>query len=111
VLNAGNETPGIAGETADSLAEYGFQVVQVVTAPPTDKTVIRYSKSREAQAQTLKAAVPGATLVEDPSMSGAIMLVIGPDFDGEVQSPTEGAPTPELPENLSTVNAGDVSCA
>ncbi|HEX6357745.1 LCP family protein [Actinophytocola sp.] len=111
VLNAGNDTPGIAKETADSLAEYGFQVMQVVTAPPTDKTVIRYSKSREAQAQTLKAAVPGATLVEDPSMSGAIMLVIGPDFDGEVQSPAEGAAPPELPENLSTVNAGDVSCA
>jgi LCP family protein required for cell wall assembly len=111
VMNGGNDTANIAGNTADDLAELGFQVLQVTSAPPTDKTVIRYSKAREAQAQTLKAAVPGATLVEDPSMSGAIMLVIGPDFDGEVQSPTEGAAVPELPDNLSTVNAGDVSCA
>jgi hypothetical protein len=59
----------------------------------------------------LKAAVPGATLVEDPSMAGAIMLIIGPEFDGTVQSPTGGGPLPEVPENLATVNAGDVSCA
>lgn len=111
VLNGGNETGGIAGDTADELAQYGFQIMRVDSTDPVDKTVIKYSKSREAQAQTVKAAVPGATLVEDPSMAGAIILVVGPEFDGTVQSPTGGGPLPELPENLSTVNAGDVSCA
>jgi LCP family protein required for cell wall assembly len=112
VLNGGNETGGIAGDTADELTELGFEVVQVNASPPVDKTIIRYSKSRLAQAQTLQAAVPGATLVEDASVAGAILLIIGPDFDGNVVSPTGGgAPPPEVPENLSTVNASDVSCA
>ncbi|TDV40053.1 LCP family protein [Actinophytocola oryzae] len=112
VLNGGNETGGIAGDTGDQLADLGFDVVRVDAAQePTDKTIIRYSKSREAQAQTLKAAVPGATLVEDASVAGALILVIGPDFDGTVQSPTTGGPPVDVPDNLSTVNAGDVSCA
>ena len=115
VLNGGNETEGIAGDTADALGEFGFQVMRVDASPePTDQiAIIRYSKARLAQAQTLAAAVPGAQLVEDPSMSGAIMLIVGPGFDGEVVSPAGGgaAPPAELPENLSTVNAGDVSCA
>jgi LCP family protein required for cell wall assembly len=111
VLNGGNPTDGIAGDTGARLAEYGFQIMHVDAAPQNvDKTVIRYAKGREAQAQTLKAAVPGAQLQEDPSMAGAIMLVLGPEFDGEVKSPTGGGPKPEVPDNLSTVNAGDVSC-
>jgi hypothetical protein len=112
VLNGGNEQGGIAGDTADELADLGFQVLQANPGPPVDKTVIKYSKSRLAQAQTLQAAVPGATLVEDPSVAGAILLIIGPEFDGKVVSPNgDGSPPAEVPDNLSTVNAGDVSCA
>jgi hypothetical protein len=111
VLNGGNETGGIARDTADELTELGFEVVRVGEAEPVNTTVIKYSQSRAAQAKTVQAAVPGATLVEDPSTGGAIMLVIGPEFDGKVQSPTGGGPKAEVPENLSTVNAGDVSCA
>jgi LCP family protein required for cell wall assembly len=113
VLNGGNETGGIAGDTADALAEYGFQIMRVDAAPENiDKTaVIKYGKERIAEAQTLQAAVPGSVLQEDPSMAGAIMLVVGPGFDGEVVSPNGGGKTAEVPDNLSTVNAGDVSCA
>ncbi len=111
VLNGGNQEGGIARTTADDLADLGFQIMRVDTSPePTDKTIIKYSKSREAQAQAVKAAVPSATLVEDPSVAGAIILVIGPEFNGDVQSPGGGAPA-EVPDNLSTVNGGDVSCA
>jgi hypothetical protein len=39
------------------------------------------------------------------------MLIVGPAFDGEVVSPTGKTPPPDLPDNLSTVNASDVSCA
>jgi LCP family protein required for cell wall assembly len=115
VFNSGNDQDGIAGDTADQLADLGFKVVWVDASPErVDQTVIRYSKARLAQAQTLAAAVPGAKLVEDPSAGGAVQLLIGPGFDGEVVSPTGGgneAPPPQLPEDLSTVNAGDVSCA
>jgi LCP family protein required for cell wall assembly len=113
VLNGGNETGGIAGDTADALAAQGFQIMRVDAAPENiDKlAVVKYSKGREAQAKTLQKAVPGSVLQEDPSMSGAIMLVVGPGFDGEVVSPTGQAAPPDLPNNLSTVNASDVSCA
>lgn len=112
VLNGGNPTGGIAGRTADALEEYGFQVVRVDSAPDIDKpAVIRHSKERLAAAQTVQAAVPGSVLVEDPSMVGAILLTVGPGFDGEVVSPTGGGKTAEVPDGLSTVNAGDVSCA
>lgn len=111
VLNGGNKTGGIAGNTADDLTSLGFDVVRVGVTAPADTTVIKYSKGHEAQAQTVKAAVPGAILQEDPSMGSAIMLIIAPGFDGKVQSPTTGGAPAELPDNLSTVNAGDVSCA
>ncbi|MCT2585919.1 LCP family protein [Actinophytocola gossypii] len=111
VLNGGNDQDGIAGDTADELAELGFQVVWMGGAPAdVDRTVIKFSKVKQAEAQTLAAAVPDAQLVEDPAVGGALQLIIGPGFDGEVGSPTGKEPV-ELPENLSTVNAGDVSCA
>jgi hypothetical protein len=113
VLNGGNPTGGIAGRTADALEEYGFQVVRVDSAPEdiNKPAIIRYSKERLGAAQTVQAAVPGSVLVEDPSMVGAILLTVGPGFDGEVVSPTGGGKTAEVPDGLSTVNAGDVSCA
>lgn len=112
VLNGGNDQDGIARQTADELGELGFQIMWVDASPErVDRTVIKYSKVKQAQAQTLAAAVPGAELVEDPAAGGALQLIIGPGFNGKVVSPTGGGgPPPELPD-LSTVNAGDVSCA
>jgi LCP family protein required for cell wall assembly len=113
VLNGGNPTGGIAGQTADQLTELGYQIVWVDAAPDkVDRTIIKYAKGREAQAQTLKASVPGAELVEDPSVAGAVQLIIGPGFDGKVVAPGKGGkPADPLPEDLSTINGGDVSCA
>jgi LCP family protein required for cell wall assembly len=117
VFNGGNPTGGIAGTTADELEGFGYQIMRVDPAPENvDRTVIKYAKEKAAAAQTLKASVPNAELVEDPSMGGAIQLIIGPGFDGKVVAPGGGggggepAP-PEVPDGLSTVNAGDVTCA
>ncbi|MBM7770684.1 LCP family protein required for cell wall assembly [Actinokineospora baliensis] len=116
VLNGGNATGGIARRTADKLAEFGFTVVQVNPTAAVPRTVVRYGKGHEAAAQALASAVPGAQLQEDPSMSAALVLVLGPEFTGQVVAPgTPGAavPTPEnkpLP-SLSTVNGSDVTCA
>jgi len=52
-----------------------------------DKTTVRYAPGREAQARTLAAAVPGSKLVEDSSLAGAVQLVTGPEFDGNVVTP------------------------
>jgi LCP family protein required for cell wall assembly len=112
VLNGGNNQDGIAKGTAEELRDIGYQIMWVDASPEkVDQTVIRYSKLKQAQAQTLAASVPGAKLVEDPAAGGALQLIIGPDFDGKVVSPGGGgAPPPELPD-VSTVNAGDESCS
>jgi LCP family protein required for cell wall assembly len=113
VLNGGNETGGIARDTADALTEFGFQVVRVEAAPENIDgiAVIRHSKSRLAEAQLVQKSIPGSVLQEDESMSGAIWLIVGPAYDGEVVSPTGGGKVAEVPDGLSTVNASDVSCA
>ncbi|MGH3881720.1 MAG: LCP family protein, partial [Actinophytocola sp.] len=113
VFNGGNPTGGIAGDTADQLAGFGYQIVWVDAAPENvERTVIKYAKGREAQAKTLQTSVPDAELAEDPSLAGAVQLIIGPGFDGNIVAPGKGKPAAEpLPEDLSTINGGDVSCA
>lgn len=113
VLNAGNTTEGIAGDTADTLAGQGFQVMQTQNArTDVDHTVIRYAADAENKAKALAAAVPSAKLKKDPAAEGAVILMIGPDFSGigggggGGGTSTEKAPPPKL----STVNAGDTSC-
>ncbi|MCG8919837.1 LCP family protein [Actinokineospora sp. PR83] len=113
VLNGGNTTDRIARKTADKLTGVGYTVVQVNSGPSVPKTTIRYGKGREAQAQTLASSIPGATLELDPGAGTALVLVLGPEFDGTVTAPggAGGPAQEELPANLSTINAGDVSCA
>jgi LCP family protein required for cell wall assembly len=112
VFNGGNTTARIAGRTADKLKELGYQVMRVQNGEPVPNTVVRYGKDRQAAAATLASSVPGAQLQEDPSLVGALMLVIGPEFNGDVVAPTGTAQQPPpLPSDLATVNGGDVSCA
>ncbi|WP_424183392.1 LCP family protein [Actinokineospora sp. G85] len=111
VLNGGNTTDRIARKTADKLSGLGFSVVQVNSGPPVDKTTIRYGKGYEAQAQALASSVPSASLELDPGAGSALVLVLGPEFDGKVGAPGGSGGGAELPSDLSTVNAGDVTCA
>ncbi|OLR90829.1 LCP family protein [Actinokineospora bangkokensis] len=117
VLNGGSTIGGIARRTAESLTGYGFTVVAAGASPvPVQKTTIRYGKGHEAQAQALASAVPSATLELDQGAGSALVLVLGPEFDGKVVKPgAAGGTAPpaqeELPGDLSTVNAGDVTCA
>jgi LCP family protein required for cell wall assembly len=120
VLNAGNKTARIAGKTSDKLKDFGYQVVRFDNAlEQVDKTVVRYGKDNEAAARTLASSIPGAAMQEDPSAGGALLLLLGPEYKGDVVAPN-GAPaggstqppqTTDLPKNLSTVNGGDITCA
>jgi LCP family protein required for cell wall assembly len=95
--------------TANSLGRQGFQVVSVGRVDTVDHTAVKYAPGREAQARTLSAAVPGSKLVEDSSLAGAVQLVTGPDFNGDVV-------TPQQPQNnqqasdVSTISGADASC-
>ena len=118
VLNATTEGSA-ASQTANSLQQQGFQISSIGPGPTNvTTTVIKYSAPQLAQAQLLASAVPSATLQADPTMDGAIQLVIGPGFDHKVQAPHAGGGTQnsantgsEAPSQLSYVNASDTGCA
>ncbi len=117
VLNAGNTTNGIAKGTADTLAKQGFQVMQTQNAPSkVAHTTIKYAADAADRAKVLAAAVPGATLQQDPSAEGAVILLIGPEFHS-INAGTSGdsgnqndSGTKQHGPPLATVNAADTSC-
>ncbi|HEY1574890.1 MAG TPA: LCP family protein [Pseudonocardiaceae bacterium] len=119
VINGiGDSAPGAAKRTADDLRNYDYVINQIGgPAPPNvTRTVIRYASGQQAQAQLLASSVPSATLQVDPSMDGAIQLVLGPGFNNVVKAPKAGAVkatggTSEAPTGLSYVNAANTSCA
>ena len=96
--------------TANSLGHLGFQVVSVnKAAAPVDHTTVRYAPGREAQARTLSAAVEGSKLVEDSSLAGAVQLVTGPDFSGDVKAP-QPQQNSQQASDVSTISGADSSC-
>lgn len=108
VLNGGNPTEGLASRTADALAEQGFQITGTANADgDVDRTLIRHAPDQLAAAHRLASSVPGAHLVEDPSLGKELVLVLGPEFSGQVADPNASE---ELPEDLSTVNATESGC-
>ncbi len=119
VINA-TSTQNVAATTATALSQRGFVIVGTgsATSANVQQTVIKYAAAQQDQARLLASAVPSATLQVDPSMFGAIQLIIGPGFDRKVQAPQAGGSngaTPgggsEAPAQLSYVNAADTSCA
>jgi hypothetical protein len=118
VLNGGSTKARVATSTADALRRQGFEVVRVDNATEqVPHTLIRYGSSGQTVAKALAATVPGATMQQDDSMGGAVVLTLGPDFDGTVSPSTSpssaGAPqsAPSVPRDVSTVNGADASCA
>jgi LCP family protein required for cell wall assembly len=114
VRNGDPNNGGAAGETSATLRQLGYEVVISDNAPPTDKTVIKYGVGGEDAAATLQSSVPGATLVFDAGMGGAVLLLIGPGWDEEVRAPQPAGATPNKPApppNLDVVNAAKDPCA
>jgi LCP family protein required for cell wall assembly len=114
VRNGDPNNDGAAGETSATLRQLGYEVVISDNAPPADKTVIKYGVGGEDAAATLQSSVPGATLVFDAGMGGAVLLLIGPGWDEEVRAPQPAGAEPNKPApppNLEVTNAGKDPCA
>lgn len=113
VLNGSGMT-GQAASAARALRAVGFGIVAVGNAETqVQRTVLRYPQRRHAAARTLAAAVPEATLQRDPTLTGALVLVLGPEFEGtvlEVPQPRAPDEAPSLPSDLSTVSGADSAC-
>jgi hypothetical protein len=115
VINA-TQIPNAAGDTAESLKSFGFGISQIGgPAPPhVTRTVVKYAAAQAAQAQLVASSVPSAALQVDPSMDGAIQVIIGPGFDSKVRAPHAGGATApsisEAPAGLAYLNAANTSC-
>jgi hypothetical protein len=90
----GSGRSGLAGTTATALRNAGYTVAGTGNADRRDytRTEIRYQSDREAQARTLAAVIPGATLVQRDGLGASVQLVLGSDFAG-VRSASSPAAT------------------
>jgi hypothetical protein len=79
-------TAGLAASTATKLRSSGYQIATVGNAPSADlsRSQIAYAPGRLADARTLASTlVGGASLVEDPTLTGPqLTLILGPGFTG-----------------------------
>jgi hypothetical protein len=75
---------GLAIETADALTTRGFDVVGIGNTDrlvPDGVALIRYARPQLSASIRLASFVPGAELIEVPTLKGgAVELWIGPDF-------------------------------
>ncbi|NLE79725.1 MAG: LytR family transcriptional regulator [Rhodococcus sp.] len=115
---------GLAGDTADNLAAYGFEIFSVGNyTESSQSTRMRYAPGHEADAVSVASAIPGAVLESVKGFGSTVELVLGGNFSGTVTDPaavgTVLDATPDLfgnpvvadiPEDLAVVNAADTTC-
>ena len=90
----GTSTAGLAGRVARSLRRHGYTVTAIGTASPIDQTTVRYRPGMLAAARTVAAALPGAQLQPDPTLTVGVQLVLGPDSPAVVEVQLASSATP-----------------
>jgi LCP family protein required for cell wall assembly len=108
----GSGVSGVAASAAEALQAQGFTVPETGNADNNEYTAtgIRYAAGDQALANTLAAAIPGATVTEsEEATSGIVELIIGSDFNGIGQPLTAPEPT-EPVEGEDARTAADTGC-
>ena len=108
----GSGISGLAASAAGDLQAQGFTVASTGNADSSEysATEIRYAAGDQALADTLAAAVPGATTAEaEEPAPGTVELVIGEDFNGIGQAVTAAAPVGAV-EGVDARTASDTTC-
>jgi LCP family protein required for cell wall assembly len=108
----GSGVAGLAATTATALQGQGFVVASTGNADSHEYTAteIRYAAGDQALANTLAAAIPGATTAEaEEPTPGIVDLVLGSNFNGVGQSVTTPEPT-EAVEGEDARTASDTTC-
>ena len=115
VLN-GTAQAGLAARTARGLRADGFRLAGVGTTKPVTATLVRYGSGEHQQARTVAAALPGASLAMDTSLSGVVVVVLGPNAPSVIPvarrlaTPTAEYPT-AAPPTAAAVTAASNTCA
>jgi len=90
----GTSTAGLAGRVARSLRGHGYTVTATGAASAVDQTAVRYRPGMLAAARTVAAALPGAQLQPDPTLTVGVQLVLGPDSPAVVAVHLASSATP-----------------
>jgi hypothetical protein len=114
VLN-GTRVAHLAAQTAGSLTSRGFHVVGTGDASNAahTKSVIEYASAADLPAaNTLRAQIGHAKVVQDPALTpGSLTLIVGSSFTGLSSSPSPSpSPSPSAgasPPSVSSVAASD----
>ncbi|ROP44732.1 LCP family protein [Pseudokineococcus lusitanus] len=108
VLN-GTGLGGKAGEAAEDLALQGFGIGALgnAEAGAFDGVRVTYPTGAEAAAETVAAAFPGANVVEDPSLTGTLVVTLGTGAPAVVEVPNRlgDQPLPDRAEAEPTAAA------
>src|SRR4051794_15726212 len=108
----GSGKSGLAASAASDLQAQGYTITSTGNADSAQyaKTEIRYANGDDALANTLAAAVPGATTSQiDEATKGTVQLVLGSDFNG-VGQPLTAPETTAAVQGEDPRTAADVSC-
>ena len=108
----GSGISGLAASAAAALQAQGYVVTSTGNADSHEYTAteIRYAAGDQALANTLAAAIPGATTAEaDEPVSGTLELVLGSNFNGVGAAVTTPEPT-ETVEGEDARTAADTTC-
>jgi LCP family protein required for cell wall assembly len=94
-------TVGLASRVTSALAKGGFNTGVPGPAPTTGYlgSQVRYGTGDKEIAQTVATAVPGTVLVEDPTITGGVVLIVGANFSKVV--PVSASVPVTSPDNSS----------
>jgi LCP family protein required for cell wall assembly len=102
----GTGRTGLAGQVKQALAQEGFPTGSAATATTHPQTSeVHYAPGNVAGARTVAAAVPGAVLTQDPSVSDGVVLVLGANYTSvfpvDMSNAVAANPTPTPTASVS----------
>jgi hypothetical protein len=114
ILNVSGRN-GVATEAMEQLNDVGFAVTEDQLLAPEEQqqsdVTIEYDPSRLAEALTVAAAVPDATLIPTDGLGSQVRLLLGESYDGTVQAVSSGVPATGTLSDQTATSTGDESPA
>jgi LCP family protein required for cell wall assembly len=113
----GSGVTGLGRKAATDLQTAGFSVIGVATnrGAGRTQTTITFGAARADSARTLAAALPGSTLMPDPTLDRTLEVVVGSGYSGTRRVTVTGSPAPTASAPPSAapkpVTAQDATCA
>jgi LCP family protein required for cell wall assembly len=112
-LENGTTRSGLAHTVATALEAQGYNVVSVGDAPNENytSTQVEFGAEKVQSSQTVKASIPGAVRMADPSAGSTITVILGANYTKVVPVTIGGAtPTPTATPKIASISAAKPGC-